>query len=125
MPFNPAFDGTYKAIKAVTEYMKLDCLRADDIWDNSTFIQDVFDLIYCAQIVIFDFTGRNPNVMYETGIAHTLGKIVIPITQSIDDIPSDLTQHRALKYLPNQEGYKNLSKELYRRIITIIESKET
>lgn len=66
-----------------------------------------------------DFSGRNPNVMYETGIAHTLGKTVIPITQSIDDIPSDLGHHRALKYLPNEEGYRDLSNELYRRLQTI------
>ena len=96
--------------------MSLECLRADDIWDNSTFIQDIFDLIFCSKVVVVDFTGKNPNVMYETGIAHTLGKTVIPITQSIDDIPSDLGHHRALKYHPNEEGLRDLSNELYKRL---------
>ena len=54
--------------------------------------------------------------MYETGIAHTLGKTVIPITQSIDDIPSDLGHHRALKYLANEQGYKDFCNDLYRRL---------
>jgi hypothetical protein len=121
MPFNASFTGTFDAIKRVADCMGLECLRADNIWDNSTFIQDIFDLIFCAKVVVVDFTGRNPNVMYETGIAHTLGKTVIPITQSIDDIPSDLGHHRALKYLPNEEGYKNLSNELYKRLKTITE----
>ena len=120
MPFNPAFRGTYDAIKRVAEYMSLECLRADDIWDNSTFMQDIFDLIFCAKVVVVDFTGRNPNVMYETGIAHTLGKTVIPITQSIEDIPSDLGHHRALKYLPNEEGYRDLSNDLYKRLKVIM-----
>jgi hypothetical protein len=120
MPFNPAFRGTYDAIKRVADYMSLECLRADDIWDNSTFMQDIFDLIFCAKVVVVDFTGRNPNVMYETGIAHTLGKTVIPITQSIDDIPSDLGHHRALKYLPNEEGYRDLSNDLYKRLKVIM-----
>jgi len=62
--------------------------------------------------------------MYETGIAHTLGKTVIPITQSLDDIPSDLGHHRALKYLPNDEGYRTLSNELYKRIKTILSVKK-
>ncbi len=119
MPFNASFSGTYDAVKRVAEYMHLDCLRADDIWDNSTFMQDIFDLIFCAKIIVVDFTGRNPNVMYETGIAHTLGKTVIPITQSLDDIPSDLGHHRALKYLPNEQGYKDLSNELYKRLKVI------
>jgi hypothetical protein len=123
MPFSPAYRGTYEAIKKVADYMGLECLRADDIWENSTFIQDIFDLIFCSRIVIVDFSERNPNVMYETGIAHTLGKVVIPITQSINDIPSDLGHHRALKYSPNDEGYRNLSNELYKKIKTIMDEK--
>jgi hypothetical protein len=123
MPFNKAFDGTYLAIKRVTDLIKLECYRADDIWENSTFIQDIFELIFCAEIVIVDFTGRNPNVMYETGIAHTLGKEVIPIAQTLNDIPSDLAHHRALIYLANDEGYRTLSNELYKRINSIIDSK--
>ena len=123
MPFSLGYKGTYDAIKRTTDYLGLECLRADDIWENSTFMQDIFELIYCAKIVIVDFSERNPNVMYETGIAHTLGKIVIPITQSISDIPSDLGHHRAYKYLPNDEGCRNLSNELYKRIKIILEEK--
>jgi len=116
MPFNSTFSGTYDTVKRVADHMKKKCLRADDIWENSTFIQDIFNLIYRSRIVVVDFTERNPNVMYETGIAHTLGKTVIPITQSLDDIPSDLRHHRALKYLPNEQGYIQLSNELYKRL---------
>jgi hypothetical protein len=61
---------TYTAFTKVADYMSLECLRVDDIWDNSTFMQDIFDLIFCSKVVIVDFTGKNPNVMYETGIAH-------------------------------------------------------
>lgn len=120
MPFNAAFRGTFDSIKRVADHMSLECLRADDIWDNTTFMQDIFELIFCARVVVVDFTGRNPNVMYETGIAHTLGKTVVPITQSIDDVPSDLGHHRALRYLPNEEGYRNLSNDLYKRLKGII-----
>jgi hypothetical protein len=123
MPFSPAYRGTYEAIKKVADYMDLECLRADDIWDNSTFIQDIFELIFCSRIVIVDFSDKNPNVMYETGIAHALGKIVIPICQSIEDIPSDIRHHRALKYLPNDEGYRKLSNDLYVRIKSIMDEK--
>ncbi|MDQ6417998.1 hypothetical protein RB620_00980 [Paenibacillus sp. LHD-117] len=120
MPFSAQFNGTFQAIKKVTDYMGLECLRADDIWDNTTFIQDIFDLIFCSKIVIVDFSGRNSNVMYETGIAHTLGKTVIPITQSISDIPSDLGHHRALVYLSNEQGLSQLSKDLYKRMKVLI-----
>jgi hypothetical protein len=125
MPFNPAFKGTYDAIERVADYMDLECLRADDIWEDSTFIQDIFSLIFRSHLVVVDFTGRNPNVMYETGIAHTLGKTVVPITQSLDDIPSDLGHHRALKYLPNEEGYRDLSNALWKRFKPLFNNKNT
>ena len=116
MPFRAEFDQTYDAIKNACMSGGLSCLRADDIWENTTFIQDIFELIYYARVVVVDFSGKNPNVMYETGIAHTLGKHVIPITQSTDDVPSDLRHHRVLKYLPNKEGYASLQSNLEPRL---------
>jgi hypothetical protein len=120
MPFSAEFDNVYSSIRQACKDSQLSCLRADNLWANSTIIQDIFDLIYSARIIIVDFSGRNPNVMYETGIAHTLGKVVIPITQSLDDIPFDLKPHRALRYLSNREGLEDLNKGLKNRLKTVI-----
>jgi len=109
----------FTAIKNVCDQQKLDCMKADDIWENATFIQDIFDLIFTARVIVADFTGKNPNVFYEVGVAHTLGKTVIPITQSIEHVPSDLGHHRALVYLPNDQGYIDLEKELSKRLKTL------
>ncbi len=54
--------------------------------------------------------------MYETGIAHTLGKHVIPISQSLDDIPFDMRHHRVLKYLANGEGLHALESRLTEKL---------
>lgn len=62
--------------------------------------------------MVVDFTGKNPNVMYETGIAHTLGKHVIPISQSLDDVPFDMAHHRILTYLPNNESIETMVPKL-------------
>jgi hypothetical protein len=112
MPLAREFDGVYRAIKEAATDCVYNCLRADDIWENATVIQDIFGLIFRAKIVVVDFTGKNPNVMYETGIAHTLGKHVIPITQSLEDVPFDMRHHRVLKYLANAEGLKKLESDL-------------
>jgi AbiJ N-terminal domain 5 len=104
MPFAKEFDDVFTAIKQACEANRLRCLRADSIWEESVLMQDIFNLIYRAQVVIVDFSQKNANVMYETGIAHTLGKEVIPITQSHDDVPFDTKHHRTPKYLPNAEG---------------------
>ncbi len=121
MPFDGKFSGTYAAIRNVCSRLSIECKRADDIWDNSILIQDVFDLIYTSRVVITDFTDRNPNVFYETGIAHTLGKIVIPITQAVGDIPFDLRHHRALTYLGNSEGLAKLERDLEKKLMMVFQ----
>ena len=119
MPFNLAFDNVYSAISKAANEAGFKCKRADDIWNHSTVIQDVFSLIFQSYIVVCDFSGKNPNVFYEAGIAHTLGKHVVPITQSEQDIPFDLQHHRYAKYLNNGEGLETLRQELYTRFVTL------
>lgn len=116
MPFLSDLDPVYQAVRGACARTGYRALRADDIWETSTIIQDIFNLIFRSSIVIVDFTGKNPNVMYETGIAHTLGKLVIPISQSLEDIPFDMKHHRALKYLANGEGLTALEEGLVRKL---------
>lgn len=123
LPFN--LQPSFTAIKNACDNLGLDCMKADDIWENTTFIQDIFELIFTSKVIVADFTGKNPNVFYEVGIAHTLGKTVIPITQSIADVPSDLRHHRALIYYPNEQGHKDLTTELEKRLATLIPTKAT
>ena len=70
--------------------------------------------------MICDCSGRNPNVFYEAGIAHTLGREVILIAQSDHDIPFDLRHLRYVRYLNNDQGRAELSAALLARIQTII-----
>lgn len=116
MPFSMEFDSVLAVIKEACNEIELECKRVDDIWNNEIIIQDIFELIFCSSIVIADFTGRNPNVFYEVGIAHALGKIVVPITQRIEDVPFDLQHHRALQYLNNNEGLGKLRGKLIKRL---------
>jgi hypothetical protein len=94
----------------------LRCRRADDIWENPAVIQDVVSLIDRSAVVVCDCTGRNPNVFYETGIAHALGREVILITQSEADIPFDLRHLRYVRYLNNGEGRAELQDVLGKRL---------
>lgn len=119
MPFDAAFAPVHDAIHDACVKASLRSKRADDIWANSTIIQDIVDLIFAAEIVVVDFSGRNANVMYETGIAHTLGKHVVPITQSLEHVPFDLQSHRVLPYHSNKEGLFTLTEELTSRLRTI------
>ena len=116
MPFRSSFDAVYASLKATAEAVGLRCRRADDIWENPAVIQDVVSLIDRSNVVVCDCTGRNPNVFYEIGIAHTLGREVILITQSEADIPFDLRHLRYVKYLNNGEGLASLREKLQPRL---------
>ena len=116
MPFQYEFDAVYATLKRTAETAGFHCRRADDIWENPEVIQDVVSLIDRSTIVICDCTGRNPNVFYEIGIAHTLGREVILITQNSNDIPFDLRHLRFVSYLNNGEGLEALSARLLPRL---------
>jgi len=116
MPVHPSFDAVYATLQRTAEAVGLRCRRADDIWENQVVIQDVVSLIDRSSLIICDCTGRNPNVFYEIGIAHTLGREVILITQAEADIPFDLRHLRFVPYLNNGEGLNALSTRLQSRL---------
>jgi hypothetical protein len=120
IPFDASFNAVYDSIRQASENVNLRCRRADDIWENPAIIQDVVSLIDRSRVVICDCTDRNPNVFYEIGIAHTLGREVILITQNEQDIPFDLRHLRYIRYLNNTEGRTALMDDLQSRMQTIL-----
>lgn len=121
MPFDAGFSDVYAAIRLGASDAGLRCRRADDIWENASIIQDVVSLIDRSRVVICDCTGRNPNMFYEAGIAHTLGREVILVTQNAEDIPFDLRHLRYIRYLNNAEGRRALTAALGERLRAILE----
>jgi hypothetical protein len=121
MPFATEFGPVYQVLQEAATDVGLRCRRADDIWENPAVIQDVVNLIDRATVVICDCTTRNPNVFYEIGVAHTLGREVILITQSESDIPFDLRHLRYVPYLNNAEGRAQLKARLAPRLAQFVQ----
>lgn len=119
MPFRHEFEDVYKAIKESSKKQGFECHNVNEVWENTKIIEDIFELIFYSRIVVCDFSTRNPNVFYEAGIAHTLGREVIPIVQRAEDVPFDLQQHRYIEYLNNEEGRGLLQEQLERRLQTL------
>jgi hypothetical protein len=61
-------------------------------------VQRIYNQIAKADLVVADMTGQNPNVSYETGYAHALGKQVILLTKKTEDIPFDLKHYPHIVY---------------------------
>ena len=122
MPFDQSFSPIRDAIAGLASSINCTCLRADDVWREDVLIQDIINLILESKIVICDVTGRNPNVFYEAGIAHALGKKVVLISQNADDIPFDLRHLRYVTYLGNSQGINDLVVALRSRVEELMRS---
>lgn len=80
------------------------CERADASVLTVPLLDKIKDYINRADIIIADCSGRNPNVFYELGIAHTLNKDVILITHDpINEAPSDIRHFEFVPYKLNDE----------------------
>jgi len=113
MPFKKELTSVYiDHIKPVVTNMGLTIKRGDDPFSEHNIMRDIWSLTCNARIIIADCTGRNPNVFYEMGIAHTLGKLLIPITQETEDIPFDIRGLRYIQYESSPSGLKQLEKDL-------------
>ena len=120
MPFRDNFNRIYKNnVKPIAKKLGYRVIRADDIFTPTVIIEDIWEHINKAKFIIADVTGRNPNVFYELGIAHTVGKKVIMITQSDEDIPFDVKHIRHFRYADNESGWKKLENDLENSIKTL------
>ena len=97
----------------------LNPIRADDLYGKD-IMEDVWSGILRSRLIIADTTGLNPNVFYELGIAHTLGKDVILLTQDVSDIPFDLNRYRHIIYQNNIQGGEKLKKDLAKAIREVL-----
>jgi hypothetical protein len=119
MPFNAELQALYEDhIRAIGATLDLTVARADDFSNTGPIMSDIWNSISAAKVLIADCTGRNPNVFYEIGIAHTLGKPVILIAQDGSDIPFDIRHLRYSIYSFTPRG----AKELEIRLVDMIRS---
>lgn len=119
MPFDPSFDVVYETIERAVQDVGMECIRVDNIWEHDHVMGDVLSLLWRARVVVADLTGRNPNVFYETGLAHALPRRTILITQNADDVPFDLRSIRYLSYGLSSAARKALQAQLSERLMTL------
>jgi hypothetical protein len=121
MPFEPPFDSEYKeVIKPAVRLAGLECVRGDEIYTRQAIIHDVWHSIRTARVVVAQLSGRNPNVMYEIGLAHAIGKPIVLITRDEKDMPFDLKALRYVVYDLNKPHWGTHLKKQLTDILTLI-----
>lgn len=118
MSFDGWSDEYYKLIyQPAVEAAGLVPRRADDLYRPGTIVADIWCLTKEAKVVLADISGKNPNVLYELGLAHAVAKPAVLVTESMDDVPFDLRSLRVLEYDKNQPAWsKSLKVEITKAI---------
>lgn len=128
MPFSDDLDVQkvyVEYVKPTVEACALRCLRADNVYGVSGIMQSIWEAINQSRVIIADVTGRNPNVFYELGIAHTLGKPVVMMTQSMNDVPFDLKHLRCIVYDYKPRAIERFQDTLTKTLTTVLETPPT
>lgn len=100
MPFRPELNFVFLYLQCYLEDRHgLTVRRGDTSVLTKALMDKVEDEIRAADLIVGDITDANPNVFYELGIAHALGKPVIFMTQQApESAPVDLRQFEFIHY---------------------------
>lgn len=97
-PFNEKYTEQYSVINRLVTSLGFKCSKGDDSNISSNILGHIAEQIAKSRLVIANISGRNPNVFYELGMAHALGKPVIIVSESLSDIPFDINSSRILAF---------------------------
>jgi len=112
-PFHEPFTEIYRDhVVPALESEDITVERADEIFSTDAVIEDIWTGIASSSFVVADLTTKNGNVLYEVGMAHTVGRPVIIITQDMEDVPFDLRHRRCIVYQHTPRGCKLLEENL-------------
>jgi len=99
MPFGEWFDKYYQEIfvPAIKE-AGFEPVRADELFSTGTVVEQIWEQIRKARVLLADLSDRNANVFYELGLAHAAIKPVVFVAPQVDDVPFDLRHLRVILY---------------------------
>lgn len=115
-PFNELEWITFEIVKEACAKLDFKCIRADEKNITGDILPSIIKSILEAQIVIVNINGRNPNVLYELGIAHALGKKTILISKFGEKLPFDIQSKNIILYNSNEELNEKITSAIVRVI---------
>lgn len=119
MPFakEEELEKIHRLIVSAANELSLKPIRTDLESHDPDFVKDFFNGIRSAKMVVAvlipedGYEKANPNVMYELGLAHALGKPTVILVKDIHlhHVPGDVYSKNAVEFKPNWEDRANIT----------------
>jgi hypothetical protein len=104
------------AIKSECAAYELEAVRIDEIEHQDRITDRILDMIHSSGLIIADLTGERPNVYYEIGYAHAIGKRPILYRRKGTRLHFDLSVHN----VPEYKNIAELKSLLHKRLEAIL-----
>jgi hypothetical protein len=127
MPFSGLVGSYYQLIyEPAIRKAGLVPVRADaDIFGTGKIIDQIWEGINAAKVLVAELTTRNPNVFYELGLAHALDKPVVLVSSNETDVPFDLKHIRVIYYDVNDPFWgEKLIEKVAENIVSALNNPE-
>ncbi len=113
---DPTLTDVCNTIKAACADFGVKAFRVDDIEHQDKITDKILTSIQETDLIIADLTGERPNVYYEVGYAHAVGKRPILYRRKGTTLHFDLYVHN----VPEYENMTELSAKLRKRLEAIL-----
>jgi hypothetical protein len=111
-PHDAALEDVLEAIKETARRCGLYAERIDEPASNERITDRVLESLRKAEYVIVDLRGSRPNVFYEAGYAHGIGKIPIYVARQGTTLEFDLKDYPVIFFKNMTELKGSLEKHL-------------
>lgn len=117
-PFHPRYRNVFNVVKNACSEIGLKCYRGDEEHVTSDLMKHIIKQIVSSRLVIAHLDGRNPNVFYELGIAHAIGKKVILLSGNIEEVPFDIRGFMMVIYENEKELDTSIKQAISKALVS-------